>query len=112
MVLISDLLSRLGFPLMRNKLVVWCSIQLAWLTKRAFGRFLFCFAVFIGFTALAGFASHSKGSEIDDVKNFYRTGDYAACIKLASEQVERGVWNELWPRILIESSRPDGASSI
>ena len=42
-------------------------------------------------------------SEIDDVKNYYRSGDYEACIKLASEQVEKGVWNELWPRMLIEA---------
>ena len=42
-------------------------------------------------------------SEIDDVKNFFRSGDYQACIKLAGEQVEKGVWNELWPRMLIES---------
>ena len=44
-----------------------------------------------------------NASEIDDVKNFYRTGNYDASIKLAAAQVERGVWNEVWPRMLIES---------
>ena len=52
---------------------------------------------------VVGFIAPSRASEIDDVKNFYRSGDYAACIQLASAQVERGVWNELWPRMLIES---------
>ena len=45
----------------------------------------------------------SECSEIDDIKNFYRIGDYDACIQLAATQVEKGVWNELWPRMLIES---------
>lgn len=55
----------------------------------------------LAFFALS--AAPCTASEIDDVKNFFRSGDYEACIKLASEQVEKGVWNELWPRMLIES---------
>ena len=52
---------------------------------------------------LHAFAAPSRASEMDDVKNFFRSGNYEACITLANEQVERGVWNELWPRMLIES---------
>ena len=57
----------------------------------------------LGVAIVVGFAGPLRASEIDDVKNFYRTGNYAACIELAAAQVERGVWNELWPRMLIES---------
>ncbi len=57
----------------------------------------------LGLVILFCFAACSECSEIDDVKNFYRTGDYEACIQLAAAQVEKGVWNELWPRMLIES---------
>lgn len=52
--------------------------------------------------------SQAAGSEIDDVKNFFRTGDYPAAIKVASEQVDKGVWNEWWPRILIETHLATG----
>ena len=57
----------------------------------------------LGLAILLCFAASLKCSEIDDVKNLYRTGDYEACIELAAEQVDKGVWNELWPRMLIES---------
>ena len=56
----------------------------------------------LGLAILLCFAARSRCSELDDVKNLYRTGDYEACIKLAAEQVDKGVWNELWPRMLIE----------
>ena len=57
----------------------------------------------LGLVIFFCFAACSECSEIDDVKSFYRTGDYGACIQLAAAQVEKGVWNELWPRMLIES---------
>ena len=78
-------------------LVAFCSIQSAKIAISSLSSLLLRFAISIGFAATL------PASEIDDVKNFYRTGDYAACIQLASAQVERGVWNELWPRMLIES---------
>ena len=78
-------------------LVAFCSIQSAKIANSSLSSLLLPFAILIGF------AASLPASEIDDVKNFYRTGDYAACIQLASAQVERGVWNELWPRMLIES---------
>lgn len=33
---------------------------------------------------------------------FYR-GDYDACIEIASQEVERGVWNDFWSKILVKS---------
>ncbi len=91
------LLNRLGFPLTRTFLVVCRSLNMAWRGAPLFSGTL------LGLAILIGLAARSESSEIDDVKNFYRAGDYEACIKLAAGQVEKGVWNELWPRMLIES---------
>ncbi len=78
--------------------MAFCSIYLAWIpTYRSACQLLFWFVILICFLA------RSESSEIDDVKNFFKSGDYSSCIALASAQVEQGVWNELWPRILIES---------
>ncbi len=74
-----------------------CNLKLAWIAKIAITRPLLGLVIFFCFVA------RSECSEFDDVKNFYRSGDYEACIQLASSQVEKGVWNELWPRMLIES---------
>jgi tetratricopeptide (TPR) repeat protein len=60
---------------------------------------LFALAIFAGLVS----GEVSLGSEIDDARKFFRTGDYQSCEKLARTQVERGVWNEFWPRTLIET---------
>jgi tetratricopeptide (TPR) repeat protein len=77
--------------------VACCSINFARVAIVAASQGLLILALLVLSVAQSG------ASEIDDVKNFFRSGDYEACIKLASEQVEKGVWNELWPRMLIES---------
>ena len=74
-----------------------CSINLLGIAIRAFLRFLPCLAILIWFI------SGSYATEIDDFKKSYRTGDYASSISLAATQVERGVYNEVWPRMLVES---------
>ncbi|MFY8200861.1 MAG: tetratricopeptide repeat protein, partial [Pirellula staleyi] len=48
-------------------------------------------------------APRLHATELDDVRTFFRTGNYPACIALAKAQVEKGVWNESWPRTLIEA---------
>ena len=48
-------------------------------------------------------ATGSIASEIDEARNFFRTGDYAACEAIARTQVNRGIWNDIWPRMLIET---------
>ena len=53
-------------------------------------------------------ASKLNASELDDARTFFRTGDYPACIALAKAQVDKGVWNESWPRTLIEASLVTG----
>ncbi len=42
-------------------------------------------------------------SELDDVRNHMRTGQYEDAIELAKSQVDKRVWNELWPRMLVEA---------
>ena len=74
-----------------------CSINLLGIANREFLRFLPCLAILIWFI------SGSYATEIDDFKKSYRTGDYASSISLAATQVERGVYNEVWPRMLVES---------
>ena len=78
-------------------LVVCCSNVSARIADLSFSKWILAVALVFGFT------TPLRASEIDDVKNFYRAGDYAACIQLSAAQVERGVWNELWSRMLIES---------
>jgi tetratricopeptide (TPR) repeat protein len=51
-------------------------------------------------------------SDLDDVKKFYRTGDYAACIELAKSQVEKGIWNDVWSRTLIEAYLETGEYAL
>lgn len=44
-----------------------------------------------------------RASDQEDAQNHFRTGNYKACIDIAKAQVEKGVWNDVWPRILIEA---------
>lgn len=62
--------------------------------------FVFAFGVGIIFSHLASLPA--LASELDDAKALLRAGDYAACTELAKTQVEKGVWNEEWPRLLVE----------
>lgn len=80
-----------------------CSTNFARLAVVAASHWLLILVFFALPASPTKAATPAKASEIDDVKNYFRSGDFDACIQLASEQVERGVWNELWPRMLIES---------
>jgi len=40
-------------------------------------------------------------SDLDDAKTLYRTGKYKQAEEFAAKQVEAGIWNERWPRLLI-----------
>ena len=82
--------------------MVCCNFHLVWIPKTSVFRCLMFLAVVIGLSL------RSNSSEIDAAKSLFRSGDYAACKALASTQIERGVWLELWPRILIESHLATG----
>lgn len=47
-------------------------------------------------------AAHCQANELDDARTMLRTGKYEELIELAKSQVDKRVWNEAWPRLLIE----------
>ncbi|MFN9984012.1 MAG: tetratricopeptide repeat protein, partial [Pirellula sp.] len=47
-------------------------------------------------------APRCPANELDDARSMLRSGKYAELIELAKSQVEKRVWNEAWPRLLIE----------
>ncbi len=51
--------------------------------------------------ALAGTLS-LVASDLDDATRLFRTGKYEEAEAMAAAQVERGIWNERWPRLLID----------
>ena len=44
----------------------------------------------------------AAASDLDDAKLLYRSGKYTQAQAFAKEQVEAGIWNERWPRLLID----------
>jgi tetratricopeptide (TPR) repeat protein len=42
-------------------------------------------------------------ADFDDAKRLFRSGRYDECIEICKTEVERGVWNESWSRLLIET---------
>ena len=65
-----------------------CYIRCRWL-----GITLFLGGLFL---SNRGFAADLQAAE-----KLFRTGQYAECIAMAKTEVERTVWNEGWPRILV-----------
>ncbi len=53
--------------------------------------------------AFGWFMPTSIAADFDDAKKLYRTGRYDECIEICKAEVERGVWNESWSRLLIET---------
>ena len=50
--------------------------------------------------AVAGVLS-SIASDLDDATKLFQTGKYEEAEAMAADQVEKGIWNERWPRLLI-----------
>lgn len=44
-----------------------------------------------------------KGQDINDVRDLYFSGKYDQCIDICRKQVESGIWNDFWSRLLIEN---------
>ena len=44
----------------------------------------------------------APAADIKEARSAFYRGDYEACIELASSEVERGIWNEIWSRQWIE----------
>ena len=64
------------------------------------------------FVSLLGFVACSfipaVASDLDDARLLYRTGQYAEAEEFAAKQVEAGIWNERWPRLLIDCQMLQG----
>ena len=58
------------------------------------------------FVFLLGLATYAwipaDASDLDDARVLYRSGNYAEAEQFAAKQVEAGIWNERWPRLLID----------
>ncbi len=50
----------------------------------------------------------SFASDLDDVRKLINSGKYEEAEAFAAEQVERGVWNERWPKLLIQCQLAQG----
>ncbi len=50
----------------------------------------------------------SFASDLDDVRKLINSGKYEEAEVFAAEQVERGVWNERWPKLLIQCQLAQG----
>ncbi len=49
-----------------------------------------------------GVLQSTRAADINDARAAFYRGDYAACIEVTKAEVERGIWNDLWARQLIE----------
>ncbi len=47
-------------------------------------------------------ASLAISAEFSEAQKLYFAGEYKACAGVANAEVERGVWNEKWPALLLE----------
>jgi tetratricopeptide (TPR) repeat protein len=54
-----------------------------------------------GRTGVAQDASNSVG--FSEVRALYFAGEYGACIEKSQGAVERGIWNDIWSRLLIQA---------
>ncbi|MCP4944201.1 MAG: hypothetical protein GY924_19775, partial [Planctomycetaceae bacterium] len=50
----------------------------------------------------------AAASDLDDARLLYRSGKYAEAEEFAAKQVEAGIWNERWPRLLIDCQMVQG----
>lgn len=53
-------------------------------------------------------ASTGSAASLDEAQELFRSGDYEEAEALAAEQVERGIWNERWPRLLVQCQLATG----
>lgn len=47
--------------------------------------------------------SRSQAADLSEAFDLFYQGDYSACVEMCSAEVKRGVWNDGWSRLLMES---------
>ncbi|MCH2124609.1 MAG: hypothetical protein MK165_07450 [Pirellulaceae bacterium] len=48
-------------------------------------------------------AAHCSAADVSTIEQLFNQGNYEECTRAARVEVERGVWNERWPRLLMRS---------
>ncbi len=54
-------------------------------------------------TMLALPALSAKAADFSEARAIFFRGDYAACIEVTQAEVDRGIWNDYWSRLLVET---------
>ncbi|MEZ6138440.1 MAG: tetratricopeptide repeat protein [Pirellulaceae bacterium] len=63
-------------------------------------------AIFASMTWLA--TRQLQAADFAEARAAFYSGDYETCIELTKAEVERGVWNDFWSRLLVESLMTTG----
>lgn len=67
-----------------------------------------CRLLIVGLLTASFCSGQAVGADLDDARALYESGKYQEAEKAAAEQVEKGVWNERWPRLLIRCQLTTG----
>jgi tetratricopeptide (TPR) repeat protein len=68
-----------------------------------FGASIFIFMVCLFSEGLVQTSAQDALPTVNEAREFLRKGDYDLCIEVAQAQVDRKVWNERWPELLLEA---------
>jgi tetratricopeptide (TPR) repeat protein len=50
---------------------------------------------------IGAWSTHCRAADYADIEQLYFAGQYEECLQASAVEVERGVWNDRWPRLLI-----------
>ncbi|WP_233215119.1 tetratricopeptide repeat protein [Rhodopirellula bahusiensis] len=67
-----------------------------------------CLAVACVLIATLGSPAIASAASYDDAVQQFRNGEYAVAAETAAFEVDRGVWSERWPRLLIQCQMTQG----
>ena len=59
------------------------------------------FRIVLAFLSL-GCVSASSAADLEAARQQFLSGQYAEAAEVAATEVERGIWNERWPQLLID----------
>jgi tetratricopeptide (TPR) repeat protein len=68
-----------------------------------FGAFILILAVCLFSERVVQTFAQDAIPTVNEAREFLRKGDYDRCIEVAQSQVDRKVWNERWPELLLEA---------
>lgn len=57
----------------------------------------------LAFLCCVSSSTATHAADLSDAYALFYQGDYSACAEMCKEEVQRGVWNDGWSRLLIES---------